>query len=128
MNYDILILAMAFINLTVGFALLYFVIKSSGTVKESSDEKYKHLNRCIDDLLERIQRIEKNYPDQAIAAPESYMPQNGHSGAIRAKSVMEKLRNGENPDQVRKDHGYSRSEMGLILAAAGLAGNNPSSI
>lgn len=128
MNYDILILTLAFINLAIGLALLYFVIKKPGGAKGLSDGKYDHLNNYFDDLLERIQRVEKDHPVYAIANLEKNIPQDDSSGANRVKSVLEKLRNGENPNSVRKEHGYSGSEMSLILAAAGLSGDNAGSI
>lgn len=128
MNYNILILAMAFLNFMVGLALLYFLIRNFGAVRELSNEKHKHLDRYFDDLLERIQRIEKNHPVQAVANLESCIPELRDSGVNRIKSVVEKLRNGGNPDEVRREYGYSGSEMGLILAVSGLTGNGPNAI
>ncbi len=128
MNYNILILVAASLNFMVGLALLYFLVRNFGVVRKLSNEKHKHLDRYFDDLLERIQRIERNHPVQAVANLESYIPEMSGSGANRIKSVVEKLRNGGNPDEVRREHGYSGSEMGLILAAAGLTGNGPNAI
>jgi len=123
MNYDILILAVSFFNLIVASTLLYFLIKNYGAVRNLSNEKYKHLDRYFSDLLERIQRIERNHPVQAMANIDTGHREHLDSGSNRIKSVLEKLRDGSNPDEVRREHGYSKSEMGLIMASAGAAAN-----
>ncbi|UCE67794.1 MAG: hypothetical protein JSU85_07255 [Candidatus Zixiibacteriota bacterium] len=128
MNYNILILAVAFFNFMVGAALLYFLVGNFRAVRKTSSEKHRNLDRYFDDLLERIQRLEKNYPVQAVANLESYIPGMNGSGVNRIKSVVEILRNGGNPDEVRREYGYSGSEMGLILAAAGLTGKGSNAI
>jgi len=119
MNYDIIILAVSFFNLIAASALLYFLIKNYGALRNLSNEKYKHLDRYFGDLLERIQRIERNHPVQAMANIDAGNRKHLDSGSNRIKSVLEKLRDGSSPDEVRREHGYSKSEMGLIMASAG---------
>jgi hypothetical protein len=123
MNYDILILAVSSFNLMVASALLYFLVKNHGALKDLSNERYKYFDRYIGDLLERIQRIERNHPVQAMANIDMNERERPDKGLNRIESVLEKLREGSHPDEVRKEHGYSKSEMGLIMASAGLAAN-----
>ena len=123
MNYSILILATAFLNFMVGLVLLYFLARNIRVVRELSNDKYEHLDRYLGDLLERIQRIEKNHPVQAVASFEDCIPEQSGCDTNRIKSTMEELHCGNDPDEIRREYGYSGSEMGLILAAAGLGGN-----
>jgi hypothetical protein len=121
MNYDILVLAVSFFNLIVALALLYFLAKNHGAIRDLSNEKYKHLDRYFGDLLERIQRIERNHPVQAMANIGAGARERLEPGSNRIKYVLEKLRHGNHPDEVCREYGYSKSERGLIMASAGLA-------
>jgi|GEM_PF-6973614 len=123
MNYDILILAVSSFNLMVASALLYFLVKNHAALRNLSNEKYKHFDRYIGDLLERIQRVERNHPVQAMANIDICDRDRLDPGMNRIESVLEKLRDGGHLDEIRREHGYSRSEMGLIMASAGLTEN-----
>ena len=124
MRYDILILAGAVCNLAVGIAILYFITKNTAVIKEFSRERYNNIDRYFNDLLERIQRIEWNNPVQVSANYEMSKPAQPDPGINRINSVIQKIQNGMDPDEIRKENGYSKSEMGLILATAGLTGIN----
>jgi hypothetical protein len=123
MDYNYAILTVTTINLVVCLGLIFFLVRIYLILKDLTSDKHKHLDLYYSDLLERIQRIERNNPVQAAAEMESRDPVNPEPADNRIKSVTERLRDGGDPDQLRKEHGYSRSEMGLLLASAGLASN-----
>lgn len=120
MYYSILILAISLINLVMVSALLYGFMKNSKALRDFSGERYRHLDAYFNDMLERIQRIEGDHPVQALAKFDSPDRKVTNPVPNRIKSAIEKIREGADPEEIRREHGYSGSEMGIIMATAGL--------
>ena len=117
MNYIILILAVSFFNLMATLLILYFIARNYGAIKNLSDESYQHFDRYHGDLLERLRKMEETFPGQTTG---NISRDSIDSCRNRIKSAVEKLQRGDNPDRVRGEYGYSKSEMGLLMATAGL--------
>ena len=128
MIFNFLNWAIPFLNLIAVAVLLYFLTNNYRIVKSSKNENSRLSDRYYEDLLERIQRIERNHQAQATTAPDSRDSDSAATDANRIKSALTSLRNGSNPEKVRREHGYSGSEMGLIMASASLAGGESGDI
>jgi len=112
-----LTLIVALLNLIVISGMLYLILKEIRGQKQV--ESKPEPSRDISDLeiIERLAKLERSSREQiepnepAAPKPDASLPAN------RISVAMEKLNRGMSAEQVGKDLGYSRSEMGIILAS-----------
>ncbi len=121
MFVEVIVAAISLINLIIVSVLMYSVIKRLEAFKYGAENTDGRAERYYHDLLERIRRIEEDYPAQALAIVEEPVLDTAGAGTNRIKSAVKKIREGDTPEDVRREFGYSRSEIGIILASAGLS-------
>ena len=120
MFVEVAVLTISVLNIIVVSTLLFVFMKYFKANNNSTTVSDDRAERYYDDLMERIKRIEKENPSKVLAKFENQDLNIINAGTNRIKSAVKRLREGSPPDKVRKEFGYSRSEIGIIKASAGL--------
>ena len=120
MFVEVVVLAISVLNIIVVSTLLIVMMKYLKANNISNAAPDGRAEQHYDDLLDRIKRIEQDNPSKVLAKFENQDLKIINEGTNRIKSAVKKLREGSSLDTVRKEFGYSRSEIGLIMASAGL--------
>lgn len=120
MFVEVVVLTISVLNIIVVSTLLIVVVKYLKANNNSNAASGDGAEQYYDDLLERIKRIEKENPSKVLAKFENQDLNIINAGTNRIKSAVKRLREGSPPDRVRQEFGYSRSEIGIIMASAGL--------
>lgn len=120
MFVEVAVLTISVLNILVVSTLLIVLMKYLKANNNSNAASGDGAEQYYDDLLERIKRIEKENPSKVLAKFENQDLNIINAGTNRIKSAVKRLREGSPPDRVRQEFGYSRSEIGIIMASAGL--------
>ncbi len=120
MFVEVAVLTISVLNIVVVSTLLIVLMRYLKANKNSYAASDDRAEQYYGDLLERIKRIEKENPSKVLAKFESRDLNIINAGTNRIKSAVKRLREGSLPDEVRREFGYSHSEIGIIMASAGL--------
>lgn len=120
MFVEVAVLTISVLNILVVSTLLIVLMKYLKANNNSNVASEDRAEQYYDDLLERINRIEKENPSKVLAKFENQDLNIINAGTNRIESAVKRLREGNSPDKVRQEFGYSRSEIGIIMASAGL--------
>ena len=120
MTPAILNLTITILNLALSLGIIYFLLHYLRIAGQSPDLEPAREDPRIEDVLQRLAKIEDylHSLDFSGGRPESHSNENRNRNRI--KSAVISLQNGEDPEEVGREYGYSRSEMGILLATAGL--------
>lgn len=118
MNIMVLIWGLALFNLLIVSALLYYFRSDARWHKEFLEMEGEANRLFHADISDRIKRIEQlfltSHENNAKLKPLISTPPEKN----RIESAMRRLQDGYAPDEVGREYGYSRSEMGIIAATA----------
>lgn len=119
----LLVLAISALNLLVVSGMFLLLLYDSKNRSKATAEDRQSLYQLQSKLLEKIKIIEQlHFPPSASEQKFDSTAAPG-PGKNRIKAALDRLDSGIAPDIVGRECGYSRSEMGIILASARL--NNP---
>ncbi|MEE9554259.1 MAG: hypothetical protein V3W18_08180 [candidate division Zixibacteria bacterium] len=117
METSVLITIIATLNLIVVFMMFLLLgkeLRKRDNHNSADTENFRSANNAI---LEKIGKLEKQIGEQIQEKPR-FAEREVNTPANRVKTALEKLNSGISPDLVCRDLGYSRSEMGILLASA----------
>ena len=117
METNVLITVIVVLNLIVismMFLLLWREMKRRDGYNSAGTDQARSMNNVI---LEKIGKLDKRIDEQIHEKPRFAMP-GSNTPENRIKTALEKLNRGISPDVVCRELGYSRSEIGILLASA----------
>lgn len=116
----LLVLAISALNLLIISGMFLLLLYDSRNRGKATAEDRQSLYQLQSKLLEKIKIIEQlHFPPSVNEQKSDHIAAPGPS-ENRIKAAKERLNSGIAPDIVGRECGYSRSEMGIILASARL--------
>jgi len=112
-----LVTIVSLVNLLVISAMLFLIWKEIRGSRMSRLSEKEPFGSAGNRILERIQKLESLKGDFKPAAEEATASA-PHAPVNRISLAIEKINRGVPADQIGRELGYSRSEMGILLASA----------
>ncbi len=116
----LVVLAISALNLLVVSGMFLLLRHDAKNREKTTAEDRQSLYLLQSKLLERMKGIEQVRPPLSVSEQKFDPLAAPGPGRNRIKAAMGKLNSGIAPDIVGRECGYSRSEMGIILASAKL--------
>jgi hypothetical protein len=117
------VLSISILNLLVVSGMFLLFWRDAKKRESTAAEDRQSLYLLQLKLMEKIKGIERENPPRSAGKWESDPVAAPRPGRNRIKTAIDKLNSGITADIVGRECGYSRSEMGIILASAML--NSP---
>ncbi len=118
-----IIAVMSIINAALLSAILYIFVTESKKHQKLIAEDRQNLYSSISGLTDKVKKIfkapEPHYSNEMTA--QTISP---NIGLSRAEMVVQRLKGGASPEQVSRELGFSRSEIGIIMATAKTSNKN----
>jgi hypothetical protein len=114
------VLTISALNLLVVSGMFFFFRRDAKNRDRTAAEDRQSLYLLQSKLLEKIKGIEGAHQPRSAGQWKSDPVAAPGPGQNRIKTAIDKLNSGIAPDMVGRECGYSRSEMGIILASATL--------
>lgn len=119
------VLMISALNLLVVSGMFLLFWRDAKNRERTAAEDRQSLYLLQSKLLEKIKGIERAHPSRPPGEWKSDPVAAPGPGQNRIKTAIDKLNSGVTPDIVGRECGYSRSEMGIILASANLNSKAP---
>ena len=116
----LVVLAISALNLLIVSGMFLLLRHDAKNREKTTAEDRQSLYLLQSKLLERIKGIEQVHPPLSESEQKFDPVAAPGPGRNRIKAATDKLNSGIAPDIVGRECGYSRSEMGIILASAKL--------
>lgn len=117
------VLTISALNLLVVSGMFFLFWRNAKKRERTTAGDRQSLYLLQSKLLEKIKGIEQAHPPLPAGEWRSDPVAVSAPGQNRIKTAIDKLNSGITPDIVGRECGYSRSEMGILLASATL--NSP---
>lgn len=116
----LVVLAISALNLLAVSGMFILLLYDSRNRGKASAEDRQSLYQLQSKLLEKIKIIEQLHFPSSVSKQKFDSSAAPGPGENRIEAALDKLNTGIAPDIVGRECGYSRSEMGIILASARL--------
>jgi len=117
MGIGLIVTLVSIVNLALVGGMFFLVWRELGKREQGRILENNSPKSVNSELLERFERLETRLNEHRPAGND---PARSGGSADRMKLAIEKLNRGLSPDLVCRELGYSRSEMSIIRASAGL--------
>lgn len=109
---------MTTVNFMILLAVCYFLLAENIRRQKQLAADRERFNCALATMSEKLASIPQNLRPTSVASEIPTAPKSAPGPRSQVQIALHKLNSGENPDDVARELGYSRSEMSILAASA----------